>query len=58
MTFDFQMFDTLNTPKGNKACLLMTSLCYVICKDSDIMKILTFAVTFHSLTEGHTTRSP
>ncbi len=42
-TFDLQMVDILKTPGGNNACMLLTLLCYVICKHSD------FLYFFHTL---------
>ncbi len=39
MTFDFKMVDTLETPSDNNTGVLMTSLCYVICKYSDCLNI-------------------
>ena len=42
MTFDPETVDTLKTLVGNNACVLMTTLCYVICKNSDFLNIFRF----------------
>ncbi len=39
ITFDLKTVGTLKTPVGSNACVLMTSFCYVICKDSDFLNI-------------------
>ena len=39
MTFDPQTVGTLKTPTSHNAYVQMTSLCYVICKDSDFLNI-------------------
>ena len=39
MTFDPQTVGSGRSPTSNNACLLMTSLCYVICKDSEFLNI-------------------
>ena len=39
MTFDLKTAGTLKTHSSNNACVLTTSLCYVICKDSDVLNI-------------------
>ena len=39
VTFDPSTVGTLKTLTGNNACVLMTSLCYVACKDNDFFKI-------------------
>ena len=38
MTFDPKTVGTLKTPTSNDACVLVTSLCYVICKDNEIFE--------------------
>ncbi len=60
MTFDIQMVDTLRTPSGNNACVLMASLCYIICKYSDFLNNFKFwpFLTFDSLTVGRIKTSP
>ena len=40
MTFDPQTVVNPKTPAGNNACVVMTLLCYVICKGSDFCEFL------------------
>ncbi len=42
MTFDPETVDTPKTLVGSNACVLMTTLCYVICKNSDFLNIFSF----------------
>ena len=53
MTFDPKTVRTLRTPSGANAYELMTSLCYVICKDSDFLNIFhNFLAEFDPVTPG------
>ena len=42
MTFDPKTVDTLVTPSINNACVLMTLLFYLICKDNGFLNIFGF----------------
>ena len=42
MTFDPKTVSTPRTLVSSNASVLMTTLCYVICKDSDFLNIFSF----------------
>ena len=39
MTFDPKTVGILKTLASSNACVLMATLCYIICKDSDFLNI-------------------